>query len=101
VILPRAAEFEFTEIEDADAEAIADEAQDLARVGGVFPREREKLLKLPGIGPYTASSLCAFAFDLPGGAGKIRLQPEQVAEYDATGAPVFVSWNGTRVSYPQ
>ena len=33
--------------------------------GGVFPREREKLLKLPGIGPYTASSLCAFAFDLP------------------------------------
>ncbi|MBQ7208957.1 MAG: A/G-specific adenine glycosylase [Lentisphaeria bacterium] len=33
--------------------------------GGVFPRERAKLLKLPGIGPYTASSLCAFAFDLP------------------------------------
>ncbi|MBQ9501756.1 MAG: A/G-specific adenine glycosylase [Lentisphaeria bacterium] len=33
--------------------------------GGVFPRQREKLLKLPGIGPYTASSLCAFAFDLP------------------------------------
>ena len=33
--------------------------------GGVFPAEREKLLKLPGIGPYTASSLCAFGFDLP------------------------------------
>lgn len=32
---------------------------------GVFPSEREKLLKLPGIGPYTASSICAFAFNLP------------------------------------
>lgn len=32
---------------------------------GQFPRSRKELLKLPGIGPYTASSLCAFAFDLP------------------------------------
>ena len=37
----------------------------MAFCGGAFPHEREKLLKLPGIGPYTASSLCAFAFDLP------------------------------------
>ena len=33
--------------------------------GGVFPSEREELLKLPGIGPYTASSLCAFGFNKP------------------------------------
>ena len=52
-------------------------------------------------GRISGMALPAFAFDLPGGAGKIRLQPEQVAEYDATGAPVFVSWNGKRVSYPQ
>lgn len=32
---------------------------------GTFPEEREKLLTLPGIGPYTASSLCAFAFNKP------------------------------------
>ncbi len=52
-------------------------------------------------GRISGMALPAFAFDLPGGAGKIRLQPEQVAEYDVTGAPVFVSWNGKRVSYPQ
>ena len=33
--------------------------------GGIFPADRKTLLKLPGIGPYTASSLCAFAFDQP------------------------------------
>ena len=32
---------------------------------GCFPNRREQLLKLPGIGPYTASSLCAFAFNQP------------------------------------
>ena len=36
-----------------------------ARYGGAFPRDREALLALPGIGPYTASSLCAFAFNQP------------------------------------
>ncbi|MBR7138819.1 MAG: A/G-specific adenine glycosylase [Lentisphaeria bacterium] len=30
-----------------------------------FPADREELLKLPGIGPYTASSLCAFGFNMP------------------------------------
>ncbi len=33
--------------------------------GGALPDNRETLLKLPGIGPYTASSICAFAFNLP------------------------------------
>ena len=37
----------------------------MAQYGGIFPDSREKLLKLPGIGPYTASSISAFAFDLP------------------------------------
>ena len=32
---------------------------------GQFPTCREKLLKLPGIGPYTASALAAIAFDAP------------------------------------
>jgi A/G-specific adenine glycosylase len=31
---------------------------------GSLPREREALLALPGIGPYTASAVRAFAFDL-------------------------------------
>jgi A/G-specific adenine glycosylase len=32
--------------------------------GGVLPSDREALLALPGIGPYTASALRAFAFEL-------------------------------------
>ncbi|MBR2873820.1 MAG: A/G-specific adenine glycosylase, partial [Lentisphaeria bacterium] len=32
---------------------------------GTFPADRVQLLTLPGIGPYTASSLCAFAFNMP------------------------------------
>ena len=32
---------------------------------GRFPCDRAELLKLPGIGPYTAASICAFAFDKP------------------------------------
>lgn len=33
--------------------------------GGVFPQTREEVLKLKGIGPYTASSLLALGFNLP------------------------------------
>jgi A/G-specific adenine glycosylase len=32
---------------------------------GIFPETREELLKLPGVGPYTASALGAFAFNQP------------------------------------
>ena len=32
---------------------------------GGFPDTRENLLKLPGIGPYTASAIASIAFDLP------------------------------------
>jgi A/G-specific adenine glycosylase len=33
--------------------------------GGEFPRSRDALLKLPGIGPYTAAAIAAIAFDQP------------------------------------
>lgn len=32
---------------------------------GVFPRNEESLLALPGIGPYTASAVLAFAYNIP------------------------------------
>lgn len=32
---------------------------------GVFPSDRESLLKLPGIGPYTAAAIASIAFDRP------------------------------------
>lgn len=32
---------------------------------GIFPKTRDELLKLPGIGPYTASSICCFAYNMP------------------------------------
>ena len=37
----------------------------MADYGGVLPPDRQALLKLPGIGPYTASSICCFAYNLP------------------------------------
>ncbi|MGR3290743.1 MAG: A/G-specific adenine glycosylase [Paracoccaceae bacterium] len=33
--------------------------------GGKFPRSRAELLRLPGIGPYTAAAISAIAFGLP------------------------------------
>ncbi len=33
--------------------------------GGIFPSTAEELLKLPGIGPYTAGAIAAIAFDRP------------------------------------
>ena len=33
--------------------------------GGVFPTDEATLLKLPGIGPYTAAAIAAIAFDRP------------------------------------
>ncbi len=37
----------------------------VAEYDGRFPDTREKLLTLPGIGPYTASAIAAIAFDEP------------------------------------
>ena len=33
--------------------------------GGVFPDTEEKLLTLPGVGPYTAAAIAAIAFNIP------------------------------------
>jgi len=33
--------------------------------GGSIPRDPEQLITLPGIGPYAAASIAAFAFDVP------------------------------------
>ena len=33
--------------------------------GGTFPREHSQVLKLPGIGPYTAGAICSIAFNQP------------------------------------
>jgi A/G-specific adenine glycosylase len=38
-------------------------AQAVVEMGGEFPREVEALLKLPGIGPYTAGAIACFAFE--------------------------------------
>ncbi len=37
----------------------------MEKYDGHFPKNRAELLKLPGIGPYTASSICALAFNMP------------------------------------
>lgn len=37
----------------------------MEKQGGKIPNKREELLHLPGIGPYTASSICCFAFNQP------------------------------------
>ena len=39
--------------------------QIMERHGGVFPRDYEAVLALPGIGAYTAGAICSIAFDLP------------------------------------
>ncbi len=33
--------------------------------GGTFPGDEQELLKLPGVGPYTAAAIAAIAFDVP------------------------------------
>ena len=40
-------------------------AELLERFGGALPRDEESLLSLPGVGPYTAAAVRAFAFDEP------------------------------------
>ncbi len=46
----------------------------VAAFDGNIPRERAALLALPGIGPYTASAIRAFAFDEPDAANDVNLR---------------------------
>jgi A/G-specific adenine glycosylase len=39
--------------------------QIVQRFNGIFPSTFEDILSLPGVGPYTASAIASFAFDLP------------------------------------
>ena len=39
--------------------------QIVARHGGVFPRQFEEVLALPGVGRYTAGAVCSIAFNQP------------------------------------
>ncbi|PHI20550.1 A/G-specific adenine glycosylase [Lewinellaceae bacterium SD302] len=34
-------------------------------MGGIFPQSSAELLKLPGVGPYTAAAIASFAYDEP------------------------------------
>jgi A/G-specific adenine glycosylase len=46
----------------------------VATYAGDVPRDRALLLALPGIGPYTASAIRAFAFDEPDAANDVNLR---------------------------
>lgn len=39
--------------------------QIVSEFNGIFPNEHEKILSLPGIGPYTAGAIASIAFNLP------------------------------------
>lgn len=39
--------------------------QIMSQYGGIFPREKEEILSLPGIGPYTAGAICSICFEQP------------------------------------
>lgn len=49
-------------------------AREIAAEGGIFPRDFEKILSLPGIGRYTAGAICSIAYNEPRPAvdGNIR-----------------------------
>lgn len=46
----------------------------VGRFGGEFPAEPEKLITLPGVGPYTARSVAAFAYGKPYLSWDVNLQ---------------------------
>jgi A/G-specific adenine glycosylase len=53
----------------------------VARHGGIFPDELDALLALPGVGPYTARAVLAFAFE------------RDVGVIDANAARVLARWH--------
>ena len=56
------------------------------RHGGQLPADVDQLLALPGIGPYTARAVAAFAFDL------------DVGIVDTNAARVLARWEGRRLT---
>lgn len=67
--------------------------------GGIFPLELADLMKLPGIGRYTAGALRAFAFDLPsavvdGNVARVlaRLMDFSAPVDDAAGQKQLWAW---------
>lgn len=52
-------------------------------------------------GRISGMALPAYAIDLPGGKGKVRLQPEQLLGHDpVSGAGIYPSYTGDNVPYP-
>lgn len=47
------------------AKFLHEAAKAIAKANGAFPRSRAELIALPGIGPYTASAMRAFAWNEP------------------------------------
>lgn len=71
----------------------------IARHGGAFPQDPADLLKLPGIGRYTAGAVRAFAFDLPaavvdGNVARVlaRLMDFREAVDDTSGQRQLWAW---------
>ncbi|USR79631.1 A/G-specific adenine glycosylase [Arcanobacterium pinnipediorum] len=58
------------------------------RFDGKIPRERDELLSLPGIGPYTADAILAFAFE------------EYSVVLDTNIRRVLARWNGQALAPP-
>ena len=56
---------------------------------GVFPRTKEALMELPGIGPYTASAILAFAYNMPTALIETNVRTVYIHHFfaDRTGIP--------------
>lgn len=50
---------------------------------GQFPRELDKLVKLPGIGPYTAAAIMAFAYNQPAMVNETNIRSVIIHEFFA------------------
>ncbi len=64
----------------------------MERYGGVFPREYESVLALPGIGAYTAGAICSIAFGQKTAAvdgNVLRVVSRLLASYTPIDQPAF------------
>ncbi len=68
----------------------------IANHGGKFPHEWDDLLKLPGVGRYTAGALRAFAFDLPSVVvdGNVARVLSRLLDFsEAVDTPAGIKWS--------